>query len=255
MLINPVKRSTYTSELLILAICGFWWFVAKDLPDFVLPTPLEVIVSLFTLVTDPNTVGHVFVSMSRVLAAVFIAAFISIILGVLSRMNVFFDTIIENNILVVLNSFPSVGWAILGVIWFSISNGTVIFIEIMIITPFCLINCLQGFRQMDQELLEMGRSFSRHSFRNFLKLHIPLAVPFIIAGVRISYGIAWKIAIVAELFGASSGLGWLLQQAQNQSDAQRVLAVCILIVILFSIVDGLVLRPVASRFSVNTMEN
>lgn len=254
MLNNLAKKSGYLSELLILVICGFWWFIAKDLPDFVLPTPYEVLMSLITLVTDSNTVGHVFISMSRVLTAVLIASLISVLFAVLSRLNIFFNTIIENNILVVLNSFPSVGWAILGVIWFSISNGTVIFIEIMIITPFCLINCLQGFRQMDQELLEMGKSFSRNAFRNFFKLHIPLAVPFIIAGVRMSYGIAWKIAIVAELFGASSGLGWLLQQAQNQSDAQRVLAVCILIVLLYSIIDGIILRPLAKKYSVNKTE-
>ncbi len=254
MLNNLANRTAYSSELLILGLCGFWWFIAKDLPDFVLPTPIEVLMSLINLGTDSNTVGHIFISMSRVLTALFIAALISILFAVLSRINIYFDTIIENNILIVLNSFPSVGWAILGVIWFSISNGTVVFIEIMIITPFCLINCLQGFRQMDQELLEMGKSFSRNQFSNFFKLHLPLAVPFIIAGVRMSYGIAWKIAIVAELFGASSGLGWLLQQAQNQSDAPRVLAVCILIVILFSIIDGFILRPVARRYSANTME-
>ena len=249
-----VNKTALASELLILSICGFWWFIAKDLPDFVLPTPTDVLMSITTMLTDLNTLSHVFVSMSRVLAAVFIAALISIVLAVLSRFHIFFDTVIENNILIVLNSFPSVGWAILGVIWFSISNGTVIFIEIMIITPFCLINCLQGFRQMDQELQEMGKSFSRNALRIFFKLQIPLAIPFIIAGVRMSYGIAWKIAIVAELFGASSGLGWLLQQAQNQSDAQRVLAVCIVIVILFSIIDGLILRPIARRYSVNTKE-
>jgi len=251
---NQIRGNNYSSEMLILAACGFWWFIARDLPDFVLPTPFEVLTSLIALLTDSNTVGHVFISMSRVAAAVFIAACVSVLLAVLARSNIFFDTVIENNILVVLNSFPSVGWAILGVIWFSISDGTVVFIEIMIITPFCLINCLQGFRQMDLELLEMGKSLSRNKFRNFFKLQIPLAVPFIIAGVRMSYGIAWKIAIVAELFGASSGLGWLLQQAQNQSNAQRVLAVCILIVILFSIIDGLVLRPIAKRYSINTME-
>ena len=249
------NRTVYSSELIILAICGFWWFVAKDLPDFVLPTPIEVVMSLIKIVTDQNTVIHIFISMSRVLMAVFIAALISILFSALTRINIFFDTIIENNILVVLNSFPSVGWAILGVIWFSISNGTVIFIEIMIITPFCLINCLQGFRQMDPELLEMGKSFSRNASRNFFKLQIPLTLPFVIAGVRMSYGIAWKIAIVAELFGAKSGLGWLLQQAQNQSDAQRVLAVCFLIVMLFSVIDGLLLRPIARRYSINTREN
>ena len=119
---NQIYRTAYSSELLILTVCGFWWLIAKDLPDFVLPTPIEVLMSLITLLTDSTTVGHVFISMSRVVAAVFLAALISILLAVLSRRNIFFDTVIENNILVVLNSFPSVGWAILGVIWFSISD-------------------------------------------------------------------------------------------------------------------------------------
>ena len=74
------------------------------------------------------------------------------------------------------------------------------------------------------------------------------------AGVRISYGIAWKIAIVAELFGASSGLGWLLQQAQNNADSEKVLAVCLLIVFLFSIIEFLILKPLAVRYSMNLKE-
>ena len=179
MFSNLANRTAYSSELIILAICVFWWFVAKDLPDFVLPTPTDVLLSTIQIVTDQNTF-HIFISMTRVLVAVLIAAFISILLSVLTRMNILFQTIIENNILVVLNSFPSVGWAILGVIWFSISNGTVIFIEIMIITPFCLINCLQGFRQMDPELLEMGKSFSRNALINFFKLQIPLLCPLLL---------------------------------------------------------------------------
>ncbi|MEK9532858.1 MAG: hypothetical protein VW162_08140, partial [Alphaproteobacteria bacterium] len=109
---NQVNKTAYSSELLILAVCGFWWLIAKDLPDFVLPTPIEVLISLIALLTDLNTVGHVLISTSRVVAAVFFAALISILFAVLSRSNIFFNTVIENNILVVLNSFPSVGWAI-----------------------------------------------------------------------------------------------------------------------------------------------
>ena len=69
---NQTNRAAYSSELLILAVCIFWWFIAKDLPDFVLPTPIEVLISLITLLTDPTTVSHVVISMSRVLAAVFL---------------------------------------------------------------------------------------------------------------------------------------------------------------------------------------
>ena len=66
---NQVNKTAHLSELLIVAVCGFWWLIAKDLPDFVLPTPIEVLISLITLLTDSDTVGHVFISMSRVLAA------------------------------------------------------------------------------------------------------------------------------------------------------------------------------------------
>jgi NitT/TauT family transport system permease protein/sulfonate transport system permease protein len=238
-----------------MTFCIFWWFVAKDIPDFILPEPLEVLSALFQLAVNLESFQHIAISMFRVTGALIFAAIVSITLAILSRTNYVFTIIIESNILIVLNSFPSIGWAILGVIWFSISDITVIFVEIMIIIPFCLINCIQGFRQVDKEIKEMGISFSRNRILTFFKIDLPLALPFIIAGIRISYGIAWKIAIVAELFGASSGLGWLLQQAQNNADSEKVLAICLLIVLLFSAIDFLLLKPIANKYSINIKES
>lgn len=238
-----------------MTFCIFWWFIAKDIPDFILPEPLEVLSALFQLAVNLESFQHIAVSMFRVTGALIFAAIVSITLAILSRTNYVFTIIIESNILIVLNSFPSIGWAILGVIWFSISDITVIFVEIMIIIPFCLINCIQGFRQVDKEIKEMGISFSRNRILTFFKIDLPLALPFIIAGIRISYGIAWKIAIVAELFGASSGLGWLLQQAQNNADSEKVLAICLLIVLLFSAIDFLLLKPIANKYSINIKES
>ena len=248
-IVNPI------SETIIITFCIFWWFVAKDIPDFILPEPLEVLSALFQLAVNLESFQHIAISMFRVTGALIFAAIVSITLAILSRTNYVFTIIIESNILIVLNSFPSIGWAILGVIWFSISDITVIFVEIMIIIPFCLINCIQGFRQVDKEIKEMGVSFSRNRVLTFFKIDLPLALPFIIAGIRISYGIAWKIAIVAELFGASSGLGWLLQQAQNNADSEKVLAICLLIVLLFSAIDFLLLKPIANKYSINIKES
>jgi len=248
-IVNPL------SETIIITFCIFWWFIAKDIPDFILPEPLEVLSALFQLAVNLESFQHIAISMFRVTGALIFAAIVSITLAILSRTNYVFTIIIESNILIVLNSFPSIGWAILGVIWFSISDITVIFVEIMIIIPFCLINCIQGFRQVDKEIKEMGISFSRNRILTFFKIDLPLALPFIIAGIRISYGIAWKIAIVAELFGASSGLGWLLQQAQNNADSEKVLAICLLIVLLFSAIDFLLLKPIANKYSINIKES
>jgi NitT/TauT family transport system permease protein/sulfonate transport system permease protein len=78
-----------------------------------------------------------------------------------------------------------------------------------------------------------------------------LLAPFLIAGLRVATGIAWKIALVAELFGAQTGLGYLLVQAQSSANAAMVFAVCLVIVVIVFALDRLLLRPLAQAYSRN----
>ena len=63
--------------------------------------------------------------------------------------------------------FPSIGWAILAAIWFEPGDFGVIFVEVAILIPFCLINIAEGLRNLDRELLEMGTSVSHRDEREF----------------------------------------------------------------------------------------
>lgn len=236
----------------VLVVAVFiWWIGARHLPSFVLPGPLGVLKAISQFVTDPNTALDALISFSRVVASVAIAMILALALAVAMRAMPPLEGIIERRILTFLNSFPSVGWAILGVVWFKISTPTVLFIQTAIVLPFCLINVLAGFQQIDSDLEELGTSLTRSPVRRFFKLTLPLLAPFLIAGLRIAYGICWKIALVSELFGASSGLGYLLMQAQTVSNATMVFACCIVIVMIYGVTDFLFLRPLANRFSVN----
>ena len=144
-----------------------------------------------------------------------------------------------------LNSFPSVGWAILAMVWFGTTNFAVIFVEIAILTPFCLVNISEGLRELDVELLEMAGSFTRNRKRTMVKIVLPMLLPYAMSAVRIAYGVAWKIALVAELFGVSSGLGYLMLKAEIVSDAATVYATCFAIVVLFLAGEKLVLDPLS----------
>jgi ABC-type nitrate/sulfonate/bicarbonate transport system permease component len=241
----------FIAEGVVVVVIAIWWFAARGLPAFVLPGPFAVARAFGTMFVDPLLMGHILASFARVLCAVVVSLAVAIPVAALAVWSRDISTIVERNLVVLFNSFPSVGWAILGAIWFSASNFTVIFIETMIVFPFCLINALQGFRQVDRDLEEMGLSLTRSRVRQFFKLTLPMILPFLIAGTRIAYGIAWKIALVAELFGATSGLGWLIQQAQNRADGATILAASFIIIVLFAAADGLVLRPLARRFSIN----
>jgi ABC-type nitrate/sulfonate/bicarbonate transport system permease component len=234
----------------LLAIVG-WWLTARGVPEFVLPSPLRVATTLARFVTEPGLMAHLAITFLRVTAAVAIAMTLAVALAVAARRSRLAMAVIEQRLLIILNSFPSVGWAILGVIWFKVSNTTVIFIETAIVLPFCLVNAIEGFRQIDPELEEMGRSLSRSRVRLFARVTLPLVMPFLVAGLRIAFGICWKIALVAELFGSQSGLGYLLLRAQSNSDAAMVFACCFVIVLVVIVVDRLVLIPLSRAYSAN----
>ena len=238
---------------MLLAILG-WWLTARGVPDFVLPSPAQVLATLARFAVEPALLYHLGVSFLRVTAAVTAAMIIAVALALAARRSALVMAVIEQRLLVILNSFPSVGWAILGVIWFQVSNATVIFIEVAIVLPFCLINALEGFRQIDTELEEMGRSMSHSPLRLFMRVTLPLVMPFLVAGLRIAFGICWKIALVAELFGSQSGLGYLLLRAQSTSDAAMVFACCFVIVLVVFAVDRLAFVPMARAFSKNRGE-
>jgi len=238
----------------IAALIAVWWIAALDLPAFVLPGPPAVLAALSRFLVEPALLANAAISFGRVVASVSIAAVLALAIGAAVRGLPVLEETVERRILTFLNSFPSVGWAILGVVWFQISTGTVLFIQTAIVLPFCLINTLAGFRQVDPDLDELGRSLTRSRWRRLVKVTLPLMAPFLVAGIRIAYGICWKIALVSELFGASSGLGYQLMRAQSVSDAAMVFACCLVIVLIYGVTDWAVLRPLARRFSINKEE-
>lgn len=245
---NWVGSHLAAEGLVVLAVMG-WWLLSLDMPSFIVPGPLTVAKQIWALFTDPIYIGHVAVSTIRVILGVLIAVLFGSVLAFLPRWLPVTDIIVHERIKPLLNSFPSVGWAILAIIWFGPSHGTIVFIMAMILTPFCLVNVSEGLKELDADLLEMARSFTRRRFVVLFKITLPLLMPYIISAVRIAYGVGWKIALVAELFGSESGLGYLLQQAQSVADATTVFATCFAIVVIFWIGEKLIIDPLSRRFT------
>lgn len=236
------------AEGLIVIVVIAWWLLSRTLPDFVLPGPVAVAKQMWAMFTEPVYAGHVFVSVLRVIVAVVSAVILGTLLAFIPRIWPVADAIVHERIKPILNAFPSVGWAILATIWFGPSGTTIIFIMVMILIPFCLVNISEGLKEIDAELIEMARSFTRRPFAIFFKVTLPLLMPYVVASIRIAYGVGWKIALVAELFGSQSGLGFVLQQAQNVADATTVFATCLSIVLLFWLGERCLINPLANRY-------
>ncbi len=248
---NVLKRPGpfWLADGLVLAVLAIWFLGARALPEFVLPGPVAVGQRLVVLFTDWDFLYHTLASAVRVILSVLLALCIGAGLALLHRAAPALDWVIRGGIQPFLNSFPSIGWAILAAIWFPPGHWSIIFVQVAILIPFCLINIAEGLRQIDREVLEMARSFTRRGTRITSTITVPLMMPYVMGALRISYGIGWKISLVAELLGSTSGLGYLMLRAQGSADMTTVMAASLAIVILFILGERLVLDPLARRFA------
>jgi NitT/TauT family transport system permease protein len=248
-LLGRRPASMWLADALVVGLLVVWAFGARSLPEFVLPGPAAVGQRLLALFTDADFLVHTVASTVRVLLSVVLALLIGGGLALLARAVPVLDGVISGLLQPFLNAFPSIGWAILAAIWFAPGHLSIVFVQVAILVPFCLINVAEGLRQIDREVLEMAESFTRRRARVLLSVTLPLLMPYLLGALRIAYGVAWKIALVAELLGSTSGLGFLMLRAQGSADMTTVLAACFAIVALFYAGERLVLDPLARRFA------
>ena len=244
---SRLLQRLFADGLVALALLG-WWLMARNLPSYLFPDGLTVLKAMVRLITDPAFAAHTAVSVGRILLSVLLALALGCVLAVVPRYVPAIHEFIHERVKPVLNSFPSVGWALLGTIWFGISSTAVIFIQVAILVPFALINISEGLREISPEAQEMARSFARSRRRIFTLLIFPLLYPYLIAALRISYGVAWKVSLVSELFGAERGLGYLLMDAQTKGRIDLVFAICLIIVVFFVLGEKLIVDPLSRLY-------
>ena len=231
---------------LVLILLG-WYFYSRAVPEYIIPNPMKVIRITAQLFYSSQYAWHTYTSLFRVLVSVALSLLISSIVVGLGWYIRPLRLLVANRLIPILNAFPSLGWAMLAVIWFGVNTISVLFVEVAILLPFSMINLWEGVKTLDVETLEMARSFTKGRMNILFRIVLPLLFPFTFSAIRMSYGVAWKVALIAELFGADTGLGHLLNIASQNLDTTLVFAVIIALIILVIGVERLILDPLENR--------
>jgi NitT/TauT family transport system permease protein len=109
-----------------------------------------------------------------------------------------------------LYSTPRIAFAPILLLWFGIGGGAKVAIVFLGCLFPILINSFYGMRVVNREYVELARSFRLSSWALFIKILLPASVPFILAGIRLSIGRGLTSVAIAEWFGATEGLGYLV---------------------------------------------
>jgi NitT/TauT family transport system permease protein len=109
-----------------------------------------------------------------------------------------------------LYTTPRIAFAPVLLLWFGIGGGSKIAIVFLGCVFPILINSYYGMRVVNREYVELARSFRLRPWARFVKILLPASIPFILAGIRLAIGRGLTGVAIAEWFGATEGLGYLV---------------------------------------------
>jgi ABC-type nitrate/sulfonate/bicarbonate transport system permease component len=100
---------------------------------------------------------------------------------------------------------------------------------------------------VDRRLLEMGDVYRLSGRRKFTAIVVPSTLPYLIAGMKVGFGLALKVSVVAEIFGVTSGIGYVMNYSREILATQMVFVWAVVMILVMTVVDTLVFDTLARR--------
>jgi len=140
-----------------------------------------------------------------------------------------------------LYAIPRIALVPLIVLWAGLEfTGKVTILVSVAVFPI-IVNTYAGIRDVRGSMLEIGRAYGATESQIFFKIILPAAIPFIMAGVRLSVGLAIIGIIVAEFFTAISGLGGMIVEYANVFATAKLFVPIIVIALVGVVLTELVM--------------
>lgn len=127
------------------------------------------------------------------------------------------------------NALPKIAIAPLMIVWLGYGlEPKIVMSAILVFFPM-LVSCMAGYHSVDPDRIDLARVCGASSRQIFWKIILPSSMPFIFAGLHMAVVLAMLGAIVGEFVGATSGLGMLLLQYNNNLQVGGVFAILIVL--------------------------
>jgi NitT/TauT family transport system permease protein len=223
-----------------------WWLASMTMPVYILPGPARVLQRVIERSASGDLVQNLLTTLARVLAGFALAVAFGvpggILLGSHRALGAFFEPIIP-----VMNTVSAAIWSIFAIIWFGLTPMTPIFVVLMTALPLIITNVWQGTQAANADYLELARALRFSRLKTVLKFYIPMVMPYFFSGARLAFGFGWRVSLVAETLGSSSGVGYRLRQASDLIQTDQVFAWVITQVAMMLVIEIGLLQPAERR--------
>jgi NitT/TauT family transport system permease protein len=206
-----------------VALAALWQIASLYFPKYLFPPLLDVFRRTLDIFVDWPQVAQVLATVGRILgglAGAFVIGAALAILMVRSRaVDRFFAPILS-----FFQGVPALSWVVFAIIWFHGIEFRIFFIMVVTSLPAVTFQVLDALRGMSKDLFEMVLSFRPTRRKMFRAMILPAILPDVMTAWKVNLGNASRVVVVAELVGATGGVGYELLMQQQQFDMAGALA-------------------------------
>jgi sulfonate transport system permease protein len=218
---------------------------AKFLSPDLLAPPSTIATTGWRLVRSGELGSALLVSSGRLALGLFLGIAAGVSLGLLSGLSRWGDALLDPPVQA-LRTLPHLGLVPLFILWFGIDETPKVLLIAMGVSFPLYLSIHSGVRQSDPNLLEAARVLGFTHAQRVWHVSLPSALPHALVGLRQGLGMAWLSLIVAEQVNASSGLGFMINNAREflQTD---VVVVGLVVYAILGLLTDTVVRQIERR--------
>jgi ABC-type nitrate/sulfonate/bicarbonate transport system permease component len=229
----------YEGVLAMVGLAAVWQVASYFFPPFLFPPVPAIAERFIEIFTSWNGALNALATGGRILlglaGAFILGCLLAVLMGRSDRFHRYAYPLLNFN-----QGIPALSWVVISIIWFKGTEFRIFFIMVMTTLPSFSFQVLDAYRAMSKDLFEMTLSFRPSRLDLLRVLVLPTTLPSILTAWKVNLGNASRVVVVAELVGATGGVGYELLQQQQLFDMAGAIAWTIVLVIFVLVVQRII---------------
>jgi ABC-type nitrate/sulfonate/bicarbonate transport system permease component len=216
------RRPRMSRDLLLgggtlVAFVAAWKFVhwMAFFPPWAFPSPEGVVGAFVDTLRSGELLKNTWASVTRQVVGVVLAAVVGIPVGILLGASRTFRAAFLP-LARLIYPIPGIAWIPLAILWFGIGFKSTVFVIFFTGVWPILFNTMTGVSTLQGQYTDVARVYLAPRLFYVRKILIPGSLPFIITGIRLTYGVGWRVIVGAEMISSITGLGFMIDDARWQ---------------------------------------
>ncbi|HEY2136686.1 MAG TPA: ABC transporter permease [Xanthobacteraceae bacterium] len=205
----------------LTVVLTLWQVLGANVDPVLFTTPSKIAAAAVVMIGSGELWNYLWPSLVVLAVGLTLAAIVGITIGLLLARYWVLDVALGVYI-TFLYSTPTVALVPLIVLWAGFeSTAKIVILFLFAFFPMA-INTYQGVKNVDSKLIEVGRAFRCNEAQLWTNIVLPGALPFIVTGLRLAVGRGLIGMVLADLYTAISGIGYLIVRTASTYQVDKM---------------------------------